>query len=225
MSISCPDCGAVAGYGQEIGHKSNCPSSRKGFDFSKLRTMTPEEVAAVPAEIPDPDYIRRNTEWNGAPVALGLHDNLRRIMRTCEMSAGIMRDTTRTAGWEGSEKTADQFDRIAERARESLEMLQDVATALADATDHAATMHAAKDILMEQAKAEPDRVTILEELFLAASPFAKHFDPWMERLSDDDRSSVYPVHTMGELRKLMAALDEAQHLLRHAGVIAPVSRT
>ncbi len=37
-------------------------------DFSKLRTMTPEEVAAIPPEKPDPDYIRRNTEWsNDAP--------------------------------------------------------------------------------------------------------------------------------------------------------------
>ena len=26
MSVSCPDCGAVASYGQEIGHRSDCPS-------------------------------------------------------------------------------------------------------------------------------------------------------------------------------------------------------
>jgi hypothetical protein len=26
MSIHCPDCGAVAGYGHELGHKRDCPS-------------------------------------------------------------------------------------------------------------------------------------------------------------------------------------------------------
>lgn len=26
MSIRCPDCGAIAGYGHELGHKSDCPS-------------------------------------------------------------------------------------------------------------------------------------------------------------------------------------------------------
>jgi hypothetical protein len=26
MSIHCPDCGAVAGYGHELGHRSDCPS-------------------------------------------------------------------------------------------------------------------------------------------------------------------------------------------------------
>jgi hypothetical protein len=31
-------------------------------DFTKLRIMTPEEVAAIPPEQPDPEYIRRNTE-------------------------------------------------------------------------------------------------------------------------------------------------------------------
>lgn len=36
-------------------------------DFSKLRTFTPEEVAAIPPEKPDPDYIRRNTTWQEPP--------------------------------------------------------------------------------------------------------------------------------------------------------------
>jgi hypothetical protein len=26
MSIRCPDCGAFASYGREIGHRSDCPS-------------------------------------------------------------------------------------------------------------------------------------------------------------------------------------------------------
>lgn len=41
---------------------------------------------------------------------------VRRIKRTCEMSAGIMRDRERTGGWEGAEKVARQFDRLAELA-------------------------------------------------------------------------------------------------------------
>lgn len=28
MSAHCPDCGAVASYGHEIGHRSDCPSLR-----------------------------------------------------------------------------------------------------------------------------------------------------------------------------------------------------
>lgn len=28
MSVRCPDCGEGAGYGREIGHKSDCPSLR-----------------------------------------------------------------------------------------------------------------------------------------------------------------------------------------------------
>lgn len=29
MSVRCPDCGAVAGYGYEVGHKSDCPALRR----------------------------------------------------------------------------------------------------------------------------------------------------------------------------------------------------
>lgn len=43
MSITCPQCGAVASYGNELGHKSDCPSLRKQFDFKTLRRLTPEE--------------------------------------------------------------------------------------------------------------------------------------------------------------------------------------
>jgi len=42
---------------------------------------------------------------------------LRCILRTAEMSSGIMRDAQRTGDWEGSERVASQFDLIAERAR------------------------------------------------------------------------------------------------------------
>lgn len=47
MSISCPDCGAVASYGNELGHKSDCPSIKKPFDFKTLRPMTPEQLEGV----------------------------------------------------------------------------------------------------------------------------------------------------------------------------------
>ena len=36
MSVSCPDCGAVASYGQELGHKSDCPSLNR----EPRRTLT-----------------------------------------------------------------------------------------------------------------------------------------------------------------------------------------
>ena len=42
-----------------------------------------------------------------------------RIRRTSEMSANIMRDARRTGGWEGSEKTARQFDRLAKYATQA----------------------------------------------------------------------------------------------------------
>lgn len=47
MSVSCPDCGAVAGYGHEIGHKTDCQSVKKPFDFKTLRKLTPEEAATA----------------------------------------------------------------------------------------------------------------------------------------------------------------------------------
>jgi hypothetical protein len=45
-----------------------------------------------------------------------LREALRRIARTAEMSAAIMRDAQRTGGWSGSEKVARQFEGIAEVA-------------------------------------------------------------------------------------------------------------
>lgn len=38
---------------------------------------------------------------------------LHRISRTSELSAAVMRDKTRTGGWEGAERVARAFDRIA----------------------------------------------------------------------------------------------------------------
>ena len=47
-----------------------------------------------------------------------LIERARRLYRTLEMSAGIMRDRKRTGGWEGAERTANAFDRAAVNARE-----------------------------------------------------------------------------------------------------------
>lgn len=46
-------------------------------------------------------------------------DDLHRIMRTAEMSSGIMLDPQRTGNWPGARKTADAFDRIGLRAAEA----------------------------------------------------------------------------------------------------------
>lgn len=42
-----------------------------------------------------------------------LESVIRLEKRVCEMSANIMRDAKRTGGWEGAERTANAFDRIA----------------------------------------------------------------------------------------------------------------
>lgn len=46
-----------------------------------------------------------------------MREILRQIRRTAEMSANIMRDRRRTGAWDGAEKVARQFDRIAALAR------------------------------------------------------------------------------------------------------------
>lgn len=43
-------------------------------------------------------------------------DDLHMVKRMAEMSAGIMRDPRRTGAWEGAERVARQFDRIAVKA-------------------------------------------------------------------------------------------------------------
>jgi hypothetical protein len=48
---------------------------------------------------------------------------MRRVQRTSEMSAGIMRDARRTGGWAGAENTARQFDRLAEHTAEARALL------------------------------------------------------------------------------------------------------
>lgn len=41
----------------------------------------------------------------------------------------------------------------------------------------------------------------------ALRPFVSHYEPWMERQADGDRMCVYPVHTMGDLRRARTALE------------------
>lgn len=49
MSITCPDCGAVAGYGRELPHKSDCPvivaPARKAMFFGA--NLVREIVSAI----------------------------------------------------------------------------------------------------------------------------------------------------------------------------------
>jgi hypothetical protein len=59
------------------------------------------------------------TTSNTTSAVEALIEKCRRAYRAAEMSAGIMRDSRRTGGWEGSERTADAFDRIADHAREA----------------------------------------------------------------------------------------------------------
>lgn len=54
---------------------------------------------------------------NSACVPVGVIEQARRLYRGLEMSAGIMRDTRRTGGWEGAERTAAAFERYAEAAK------------------------------------------------------------------------------------------------------------
>jgi len=48
------------------------------------------------------------------------HETLRRLKRTGEMSAAIMRDPRRTGAWEGAERTARAFERMGEFAARAL---------------------------------------------------------------------------------------------------------
>ena len=45
MSIHCKDCGAVAGRGQELGHKTGCPAMR---EFRRDRRQVDEALRLTP---------------------------------------------------------------------------------------------------------------------------------------------------------------------------------
>lgn len=36
MSVRCKDCGAIAGYGHEIGHKSGCPALERAARIGRM---------------------------------------------------------------------------------------------------------------------------------------------------------------------------------------------
>lgn len=54
----------------------------------------------------------RTSDQKLTELQLAMHE----IRRTAEMSAEIMRDPRRTGGWEGAERVARAFDRIARKA-------------------------------------------------------------------------------------------------------------
>ena len=50
-------------------------------------------------------------------------ETARRLYRSLEMQAGIMRDPLRTGGWNGAERVASAFERASEKAREIYDAL------------------------------------------------------------------------------------------------------
>ncbi len=63
MSVTCPDCGAVAGYGQEIGHKIGCPSA--GDPWRRTRDLPP--VGAVMTQDPLLQALTRFSDFINEP--------------------------------------------------------------------------------------------------------------------------------------------------------------
>lgn len=49
MSVSCSQCGAVAGYGHELGHRTGCPAIQKiPFNYQNIKhTKNHAEVCPV----------------------------------------------------------------------------------------------------------------------------------------------------------------------------------
>jgi hypothetical protein len=67
--------------------------------------------------------IETPSDWMETPNAGKLrgkdpYAEWKKLERTAQMQASIMRDPVRTGGWEGSDKVADAFDDLAERVRE-----------------------------------------------------------------------------------------------------------
>lgn len=60
MSVRCKDCGAIAGYGHEIGHKSDCPAleraARIGRAYNKLMKLPDHPGEDIPIGPPPPPY-------------------------------------------------------------------------------------------------------------------------------------------------------------------------
>lgn len=59
MSVRCPDCGAVASYGRELGHKSDCPAlalrprrmARTDETRQPPSQAMSEAIASIPAHL------------------------------------------------------------------------------------------------------------------------------------------------------------------------------
>lgn len=58
MSVRCKDCGAIASYGNEIGHKSDCPAlERERMHIRKMRFSNEwlrKRIEEQPDEIDEP---------------------------------------------------------------------------------------------------------------------------------------------------------------------------
>jgi hypothetical protein len=117
-----------------------CAELAIGRALAALRTPAPAPVSGKPVAWmytppSGPGYVLKRIRdpygfcagWTETPLYAALQaqpaqaqgdvvERARRIKRTAEMSANIMRDTKRTGGWEGAEKTASAFDRLAKDA-------------------------------------------------------------------------------------------------------------
>ena len=60
MSVCCNDCGAVAGYGHELGHKSDCPALKRaamiGRAYKRLMELPDHPGEDMPIGPPAPPY-------------------------------------------------------------------------------------------------------------------------------------------------------------------------
>jgi hypothetical protein len=84
----------------------------------------------TPAVLPD-------TRARLITVPENLVEELRKLYRGLEMSAGIMRDRSRTGGWSGAERTANAFARYAATAQSLHALLSAALTATPPASDAA----------------------------------------------------------------------------------------
>jgi len=81
----------------------------------------------------------------------------------------------------------------------------DLRAQLASASERGDQYHAENDELFRRAVSAEMQLASARK---ALEPFTRHYESWMERLGDDDKMSVFPRHTMGELRAAKTALTD-----------------